>query len=262
VSLIVEGKSIEMTSSGGVSFDLHEWPQVAEPEVLKYWFLFMKPMKHLDFSPSKIPHLVNEYDWAESIYFGIGKTEDPEKTLAMKRSYILAHNEHPPEEMPVHVPYDHAALVSQIIPDLSDQEAVLNVLRRTQPIPKDISPEDIEYVMKRIARTHYWAAKYAPQRYRFEVSREVPSNIRKKLNKKETEALHLLADALETRKWTPSDFKAEIYRIAREATKIGPKRFFQIVYLAFFSQPSGPRLAPFLLSFDENFVVKRLRELS
>lgn len=262
VSLIVEGKSVEMTSSGGVSFDLQEWPKVAEPEVLKYWFLFMKPMKHLDFNPSKIPHLVNEYDWAESIHFGIGKTEDPEKILAMKRSYMLAHNEHPPEKMPVHVPYDHAALVSQIVPGLSDQEAVINVLRRTQPIPKDISHEDFEYVMKRIARTHYWAAKYAPQQYRFEVSREVPSNIRKKLNEKETEALRLLADALETRTWTPNDFKAEIYRIAREATKIGHRRFFQVVYLAFFGQPSGPRLAPFLLSFDRSFVVKRLRELS
>jgi len=262
VSLAVEGRPVEMTSSGGVSFSFDEWPRVAEPEVLKYWYLFMKPMKHLDFSPSKIPHLVAEYDWAESMYFGIEGTEDPEKMLAMKRSYELAHNEHPSKKMPVRVPYDHATLVSQIVPDLSDQEEVMKVLRRTQPIPKEISEEDTQYLMKRIQRAHYWATKYAPPRYRLKVLSETPTDIQKKLSKKELEALHLLADALETREWTPSDFKAEIYRIARETTKIGPRRFFQVVYLAFFGQPSGPRLAPFLLSFDKNFVVKRLRELN
>jgi lysyl-tRNA synthetase class 1 len=262
VSLIVDGKSVEMTSSGGVSFALHEWSRVAEPEVLKYWYLYMKPMKHLDFSPSKIPHFVNEYDWAEAIHFGTETTEDPEKNLAMKRSYILAHNEYPPDEKPIQIPYDHTALVSQIVPDLSDQEAVLNVLRRTQSIPQGISEESAGYIMKRVERSHYWATKYAPPQYRFEVSRQVPSTIRAKLTEEEVKALHLLADALESQKWTPNDFKVEVYRIAREDTSIGPKRLFQAAYLVFFGQPSGPRLAPFLLSYDEDFVIRRLRELS
>lgn len=262
VSLLVEGRPVEMTSSGGVSFDFDEWPRVAEPEVLKYWYLFMKPMRHLDFSPSKIPRLVDEYDWAESIYFGVEKAEDPEKMLAMKRSYELAYNEHPPKKLLVSVPYDHATLVSQIVPDLSDQEAVLKVLRRTQPIPKEISEEDIQYVMRRIQRAHYWATKYAPLRYQFEVLSEISSEIKQKLSGKDKEALHLLADALETREWAPMDFKAEIYRIARETVKINPRRFFQAVYLVFFGKPSGPRLAPFLLSLDKEFVAKRLREIS
>ncbi|UCG44778.1 MAG: hypothetical protein JSV58_05120, partial [Candidatus Bathyarchaeota archaeon] len=175
--------------------------------------------------------------------------------------YVLAHNEHPPDERPIQIPYDHAALVSQIVPDLSDQEAVLNVLKRTQTIPHHLSEESVDYIMTRVERSHSWATKYAPPQYRFEVSRQVPSTIRAKLSEEEVKALHLLADALETQKWTPSDFKAEVYRIAREATGIGPKKLFQAAYLVFFGQPSGPRLAPFLLSYDENFVKKRLREL-
>ena len=261
VSLLVEGRSVEMTSSGGVSFDFDEWPRVAEPEVLKYWYLIMKPMKHLEFSPSRIPYLVNEYDRAEAVYFEVEKPQDPQIALAMKRSYELAHNESPPEEMPIQVPYDHAAMVSQIVADLSDYEAVLEVLRRTAAIPVKTSEESTDYVLERIRRAHYWTTEYAPPRYRIKTLPRIPEEVKRQLREKEIVALASLADSLEAREWTPVDLKAEIYRIAREVTKMSPKRFFQIIYLVFFGQKSGPQLAPFILSLDKESVVTRLREL-
>jgi lysyl-tRNA synthetase class 1 len=261
VAMLIDGKSIEMTSSGGVSFDFDEWPKVAEPEVLKYWYLIMKPMKHLEFNPARIPYLVNEYDRAETAYFGIEEPQDLQIALAMKRSYELAHNETPPKEVPIQVPYDHAAMVSQIVPALSDQKAVLKVLRRTMPIPTEASEERIKYVLERIRRAHYWTTKYAPARYRIRILSEISEDIRRQLREREKEALGLLADSLEARTWTPVDLKAEIYRIAREATKISPKKLFQAIYLVFFGHKSGPQIAPFILSLDDEFVVERLREL-
>ncbi|UCE95923.1 MAG: lysine--tRNA ligase [Candidatus Bathyarchaeota archaeon] len=261
VSLLVDGRSIEMTSSGGVSFDFDEWPRVAEPEVLKYWYMIMKPMKHLEFSPSRIPYLVNEYDRAEAAYFNIQEPQDPQIALAMKRSYELAHNEAPPTEMPIQVPYDHAAMISQLVADLSDHDAVLEALRRTIAIPGKASEKSTNYVLERIRRAYCWATEYAPTRYRIKMLPRMPEDVKHQLGEKDLAALASLADSLEAQEWTPADLKAEIYRIARDVIKMSPKRFFQVIYLVFFGQKSGPQLAQFISSLDKESVITRLRKL-
>jgi lysyl-tRNA synthetase class 1 len=129
------------------------------------------------------------------------------------------------------------------------------------PIPTEASEENIKYVLERIRRAYYWTTKYAPARYRISILPEISKDVKRQLREREKEALGLFADALEARKWTPVDLKAEIYRIAREVAKISPKRFFQVIYLVFFGQKSGPQIAPFILSLDDEFVVERLREL-
>lgn len=39
------------------------------------------------------------------------------------------------------------------------------------------------------------------------------------------------------------------------------KEFFRALYLAFFGEPSGPRIAPYLAMLDKNWVLERLEKL-
>ncbi len=252
-----------MSSSGGVSFDFDEWPKVAKPEVLKYWYYVSKPLTHLEFSPLKIPQLSDEYDRAERVYFGIEKVSEPKIEANMKRSYEIANNEEPPKEMPIQIPYRFAVVLSQIIP-MKEGFGVIAAkkLIKTGHIREMPDQEGIKQIEAILKRARYWAEKYAPENMKIKIIEKLPRNIAEKLSNEEKEFLRLLGEKIEEKEWTPDDLEAEIYRLAREVTKLGSKKAFRAAYRVLLGRDSGPRLAPFILTLDEKFVVKRFKELA
>ena len=256
----VEGRA--MSSSGGISFDFDEWPRVAKPQVLKYWYYSSKPLTHLEFSPIKIPQLSDEYDKAERVYFGIEKVKEAKIEANMKRSYEIANNEEPPKEMPIQIPYRFAAILSQLIPMKENFELIAaKKLIRTGHLKEIPGQEELKQIELILRRAKYWVEKYAPEEYKIKILDKVPQEIVNELSDEEKEFLRLLGEKIEEKSWTPEELEFEIYRLAREVTKIGSKRAFRAAYKVLLGRDSGPRLAPFILTLDEKFVVKRFKEL-
>jgi len=257
----VEGKA--MSSSGGISFDFNEWPKVAKPQVLKYWYYSSKPLTHLEFSPLKIPQLSEEYNKAERVYFGVEEVKERKIAENMKRSYEIANDERPPEKIPIQIPYTFAAVLYQIVPkDENFIKVAIKKLIRTGHLKREPNEKEAREIEKILRRAGYWVEKYGPPNLKIKILEKVPESILSKLNEKDKEFLYKLGEIMEKRKWTPEELEFEIYELARKVVGIGSRRAFKIAYQILLGRDSGPRLAPFLLTLDEKFIVKRLKEIA
>lgn len=248
-----------MSSSGGISFDFSEWDKVADPYSLKYWYYISKPMTHLEFSVGKIPQICEEYEKAERIYYGLESIKDKKVEAMIKRSYELTHNENPSKEMPLQIPYTFAMVLVQVVPSGERWlEEIIERLMKTGHLkskPKDYEIEKIKLVM---SRAKYYVDKYAPENMKIKIVEKVPPEILNSISMVEREFLKRLAESIEFRKPSPKELEAEIVENAKKM-EIDIKRAFQVLYKILLGRDSGPRLAPFLLSLNEKFIVRRLK---
>ncbi|MCS7096911.1 MAG: lysine--tRNA ligase [Candidatus Methanomethylicia archaeon] len=251
-----------MSSSGGISFDFSEWNKVANPHVLKYWYYVSKPMTHLEFSVSKIPQLCEEYEKAERIYYGLESIRDKKVEKIMKRSYELAHNEKPPKEMPLQIPYTFSIILVQVVPEGDEQlNEIINRLIKTGHLKVKLDQENLDRIRTIINRAKYYVEKYAPEEMKIKVLQEIPMEILNSISLEEREFLNKLSDVYLSRKFTPNELEAKIVEIAR-SMNLDIKSVFRTMYRILLGRDSGPRLAPFMLSLNDEFVIKRLKLIS
>lgn len=246
-----------MSSSGGISFDFSEWVKVADPYVLKYWYYLSKPMTHLEFSVDKIPQLCEEYEKAERIYYGLEKLRDKKNEQIIKRSYELTHNEEPSLKMPIQVPYKFAMVLVQVTPK-GELDEIIKRLIRTGHIRGELSQEEMLRVKEIIERSKYYVEKYAPKDMKIQILEELPKEIINSISSEEREFLKRIAERMSIGKPTAMELEAEIVENAK-AMGIDVKRAFQTIYNILIGRDSGPRLAPFILSLNEEFIIKRLK---
>ncbi|MEM3616137.1 MAG: lysine--tRNA ligase [Candidatus Methanomethylicia archaeon] len=250
-----------MSSSGGISFDFAEWDKVADPYALKYWYYISKPMTHLEFSVEKIPQICEEYEKAERIYYGVESIKDKKIEMMIKRSYELTHNENPSKEMPLQIPYTFAMVLVQIVPKGEKwMDEIILRLMKTGHLKSKPCEEEIEKIKMIMDRAEYYIENYAPENMKIKIVDKVPVEVISSISMSEREFLKTLAEKIENRKPTPKEFEAEIVENARRMG-IDIKRAFQILYKVILGRDSGPRLAPFILSLNEEFIVKRLKLL-
>lgn len=250
-----------MSSSGGISFDFAEWDKVADPYALKYWYYISKPMTHLEFSVEKIPQICEEYEKAERIYYGVESIKDKKIEMMIKRSYELTHNENPSKEMPLQIPYTFAMVLVQVVPRGEKwMDEIIWRLMKTGHLKSKPCEEEIEKIKIVMDRAKYYIEKYAPENMKIRIIDKVPVEIIDSISIGEREFLKTLAEKIEIKKPTPKEFEAEIVENARKMG-IDVKRAFQVLYRVILGKDSGPRLAPFILSLNEEFIVKRLKLL-
>lgn len=142
VSLKIHGQSFgEMTASGFVGITPRQWTEIAEPEVLRFFYLFAKPMSHLNVDIDNLPSMVDNFDKAERVYYGRLKLNSEEETH-FRRTYELA-VKRATRDMPIRIPYSHASLVGQIVGKTGNYSEVVRRLRRTGHIPKNVKGIDV-----------------------------------------------------------------------------------------------------------------------
>jgi len=113
-------------------------------------------------------------------------------------------------------------------------------------------------ILKRVDYVNNWLQKFAPSQVKFKLQEEVPEIV-KSFSPKEKEFLKKLSEKIKERDWQGDELQNFIYTLAQEY-EIEGKRAFQLIYLAFLNQTSGPRAGYFLVSLPKDFVVKRLEE--
>jgi len=220
--------------------------EIMEPEVFLY-FYSLNPMKQKNLDVRNINFIVDAFDRFERIYYKEAETPDAEERELAERVYPMLKVDH----RKVRIPYTFAAMVSVSRND----EHILRTLKKTGHLPHDATRQQELDALARVYKAGNWAHKYGPEEYNIEIKErlEVPPDI----DPAEKEALAELAGYVEARH-SEEATQYEIFEIAKRRG-IKPAKLFKTAYMLLLGKPRGPKLGPFLLALDTDFVVRRLR---
>jgi lysyl-tRNA synthetase class 1 len=218
-----------MSSSTGVAVTISDMLRVMPPEVLRYLIIKTKPEKHIDFDPSRIVELIDEYDRAT------GRARELSQTETSLRSDI---------------PFTHIVTALQIAPD---PDGFQEVLRRS-----GYDAFDMESVQRRMENALNWLSLYAPESVKFEVQETLPPAV-ENLTPEQRKGLLRLASGISD-DLTASDLHDLVYETSEEVGISGSK-MFQAIYIAILGKKSGPRAGYFMASLDRAFLLHRLTEV-
>lgn len=225
VGYVVNGKDVgDMGSSDFIGFTPREWVEIAEPEVLRYIYIFHEPTKRLTFSLDAVYQYTDIYDRAERLYYGVDEPSPKERDYLeiITRSYEYAQLRKPlPKEMPFQLPYLHAVALIQTLPQLltNDElmERVIKRLRETKILSKDLDDLSRERIRNRLIKARNWVSKYAPETYRIKVLEELPASVKESLSNIQREKLRLLRQELEKIDvWSEENIKEAMKRVPRK----------------------------------------------
>lgn len=249
-----------MKTHKGISFTWDEWLAVAPPETLRYLVLRQSPRKHISFHPERVPQLMDEFERFESIYYGKEEVDDENREM-VRLIYPLCMPLDVTEKPPVRIPYRFAVIFSQIEPLIGRPKVLkkaISTIKKMYGLEK-VTKHHLEEIRKTLKRGEYWVRYYAPSSMRIEVPKRVGPEILQRISEKQKLALRIFADKFEAADWDEQSLQNAIFEIAKG---IGLKaaQVFQALYLILLAKEYGPRMAPFLLSLDKAFVLRRLEE--
>ncbi len=247
--IYAKGQKEKMSSSAGNVFTVSDLLKIYEPEIVR--FLYTGKINHALEIPFDMGVLNNysNYDRIERQYFGKEAVADEKGQENMRAIYELSQLGEPKER--AQPPFGFCASLSQLTADVDE---AISILQRTGHISKALSKEDRERIALRLRLARNWVDEFAPDQVRILLLKKMPDV---DLTQAQRGALSMLAGAI-GRASSAEALGKEIKAIT-EKKGVRPKELFEAAYLLLLGKRQGPRLAPFLLSLDEKFVVKRLR---
>jgi len=244
--------SAKMSTRHGNVYITQDMVRIMEPEAFLY-FYSLNPMKQKNLEVKNINFLVDGFDRFEKLYFNEIEAADPEEKEMADRVYPMLPVEasENTRRRKVRIPYTFAAMVSAS----RNEEHILRTLKKSGHLPVDASKEQEQDALTRVHLAGFWAHHYGPDEYNIEVQDAlvVPEDI----TDAEKDALGELADYIAA-KHTEEETQYEIFEMAKRRD-IKPGKLFKTTYLLLLGKPRGPKLGPFLLALDSDFVAKRLR---
>lgn len=225
----------KMSKSVGNVVGVDDWLACAPPETLRYYLFAgdINVAKDIDISMI-LPHVLEEYQRVERIYFGKAKdAEMPKEADAVekfKRIYELSQLKcAAPPEMPAQVPFGFAAMLAQVVPA---KEKQAEILERTG----HFSQKNAGAILDFVERAGNWAKKYKPEGYVVEFAGAGDAK----------RALETSGKAELLRTFIPIYEKSALGDAVKEcaaATGKPAKEIFSALYSALFAKDKGPRLA-------------------
>lgn len=256
----VKGKDLgDMGSSDFIGFTPKEWLRVAEPEVLRFYFLVNEPMKRVVLSLDQIYRYTDLYDRAERIFFGAESLDNREELLLIKESYLLSTKFNPPPRLPFQLPYLHAALLIQVLPKDNRVEAAIRRLKSTGILTGELESWELDKLEARLSHAENWLDLYAPDEFKVRMLEYPPEDVIKGLEDREKYMLKGLLDVLSNCMWSEEHIKGAMKSYTSRFGRKDQEALFRSLYLIFFGKPYGPRIAPFLSLMDRDLILSRLR---
>jgi len=244
--LLINGE--KMSTRKGNAYITQEILDIIEPEIF-FYFYTKRSKKQRNLDIKNIHLLVEDFERAERVYFGLEKVGEREREN-LKRMYETSMPEIP-DKPPLRIPYQFAALIAEECPyDMVNR--ALELLKASGYIKEKISKEDLERIEMRLRLAEIWAERFAPE-LKIKINDAVSDDIKNKLNEKEKESLRVLAKALK-KKLTEEELTQKLYDIAKESGL--NKDFFKACYQVLISRESGPRLASFIIAVGRDRVRK------
>ena len=254
----IGGRKMSTSKGRGVSFG--EMTNYAPATMLRYLLVKTRPRAVIDFDPvgtNKMPLLFEAYDKTERIYFGKEIVDNERELAHEKRVYELSHVGPVPKTMPAQIPFTHATMLVQILPDI---KSVVASLKSTGHLSEKLSSDDEKYVTGRLAFVKKWVAEFAPEEYKFVVNEKIPDDVKKGFSQAQKDALTMLAESLKKKNMTEDELYNEFKRISSEVG-FAPKEFFRTCYLALLGKERGPKLVSLIVAVGQERISKVFRNI-
>lgn len=247
-----KGQKEKMSSSKGNVFTVSDLLEVYEPEIVR--FIYTPKINRAIEVPfdEGVFNYYEAYDLAERVFFGKEIIENERERENLVTAYELSQIR-PKEEWQFTVQPSFTFLVD-VVQVALDVKTAIKILQRTGHVPAKLTKRDVEKIRKRLKLAKNWVEKYAPERRRITVLKEVPKEIVGKLSEKQRLALSKIPEAVKHAR-TPEELGETLKKIV-EDSGLKPREFFEAAYLVLLGKKQGPRLATFLLSLDEKAVRK------
>ena len=253
-----------MSKSHGVFFTPDEWIKIGPAESLYYYLFRSKPMKAKDFSP-KMPYLdfIDQFDTVEKVFYDEIEAPSEKEGKKFKEIYDIVQL-NPESPLPFRPPFRFLVNAYQIAGD--DLEKIFEILKRNSQLTKsfedkqfsDLTDVELSQYRERVDNVIYWLDNYAPKFVKFQVQEKSIPKL--PLTPEQDQFLSDLADLIENNNFNDAtELHDAMYEIL-ESQGLKPQKGFQAIYKMILGQKQGPRAASFLLSLDDDFVVKRLRK--
>jgi lysyl-tRNA synthetase class 1 len=237
----------KMSSSLGNVISADDFLKVMPPEILRYMFARVKYNRHFYIDMKEdLLRLADEYNHlAEKVERNDASKED--KTIfdicQVKRKGKIVPS----------IPFKHLANTVQAAQNNTTE--IKRILVRTG---FKNSIKDDNFLGEQIKRANLWIEKYAPDNFRFTISKTTP---KVELSNGQKQLLSQIASELSKKDFDAESLHNYIYESGKEIG-LKPKETFEAVYLAILGKPSGPKAGWFLVLLDKNFIVERFKEIS
>jgi lysyl-tRNA synthetase class 1 len=247
--ILIGGK--KMSSSKGLGLKAHDLVKILPAEVARFLFISADITKQSNFDPVgtvAIPDLFDAYDKAWEAY-DKGGNENLARTYALSQIKSV-----PGKEKGFFAPR-FRNIANYLVQGLSDAE-VLTKLEEEKS--GKIDESETKIVEERIKYAKVWLENYAPDDYKFEMTKVIPGDV-KKLNPGQIEYLKEVVKLFEN----PIDadsLQTALYDLSKKQ-KIAPADAFAAIYLTFIGKTHGPRAGLLLYNFGKDKVLSRLKEV-
>ncbi|MHA1732783.1 MAG: lysine--tRNA ligase [Promethearchaeota archaeon] len=267
----------DMSTSQGIVFTPERFLTMAHPELIRMKVLRTNPGKHISFRIEELAQMYDEYERMARIYYGLEGAESEEVEREVRYVFPLCQvDEGPlPEEMTRRwLPFRFAAMAAQLesllgvektyercatvmrkleYPRLLDQDEVEADLDRARnwlgEMKRLISGERNPAVKKKLARNVSF----------IEIPESVGDDIKRQLSENQVQGLQVLLEEFRDDPWDDEDrIQNAVFNAAKGRLDMKPRDLFQAVYLAILGKKMGPRLGPFLVALEKDWVLDRL----
>ncbi|MBY8988372.1 MAG: lysine--tRNA ligase, partial [Candidatus Lokiarchaeota archaeon] len=267
----------DMKTSKGIVFTPVKYLELADPEIYRMLILRTNPMKHISLRIEEIPQYHDYYERMEKIFYGVEEPESEEEYDFFKYLYPLTKVNSIPEFKPLRIPLKLLTFLSQMQNVLSlDKlyEKAISYIRINKE-EKAVSIEDFKVLLK---RTENWLNEINNEISRitdskikrnilnkidiFTITETIPMDLIKTLSDKQLKGLIMFKNFfMEYDNLDADSIQNKIFTIAKEELDIPPRKMFEAFYLLLLDNKSGPRLGPFILMLDKDWLLKRLNQL-
>lgn len=252
-----DGKVVDMGSSDFLGFTPKDWVEVAHPHIYRFLVLKTPPMKKFAVGLHEVPSYYNQYYRAERIYYGLEKATSEEERVILSRSYELSYPDgDPPPDPPEQIPYSHAAILAQILPENLLIEEGINRLKHTGHLSLNPTSYGLKRAREILVKARTWVSKYAPEEYRFTILPEPNTEALKDAPGDIIGALRAMRDnLLKLSEWREDEIKNAVLTITSAmGERVG--LFYKYFYKLIVGKESGPRAIPLLAMLGREAALK------
>jgi lysyl-tRNA synthetase class 1 len=236
-----------MSKSKGNVITVSDMLKYMKPEHLRYWMFQGKLTIAKDINLSKmVPHLFDEFDKAERIFFGKETTGDKRRDNNYKRAYELA-VEKPKKKLLFKISYESFVEIVKILPEKNQAEFVIKKLKEFGYSEK-ISKSQMKYLEERINLVKNWIKDF-----------QKIKKIEIEINENERIALKKLIEKIKSIN-NEERLQSEIFKIAK-SSEIKPVKFFKLIYKILLNSESGPKLGYYILDVGKEEVINKLKSV-
>jgi lysyl-tRNA synthetase class 1 len=255
----------DMGSSDFHGFTPKVWASVAPGESLRYLYLKNKPMRRITLGLEYMPTYVGQYDRAERVYFNVEESRaTPEEIADIRRSYELSQLQSIPSTPPLQIPFLHAVVLVQVVPEENLLDTAIDKLKHQNLIPSSITDQQRTYISNRLERARNWVNQHAPHSYRIRILSNPPPALNQQITSQLRALYKQLLERLSPQNWTENFIREAMKQVTKplRRDKAIQQQFFRILYQSFFGQNEGPRISAFFAFIDPQIVIERLQYLS